>query len=359
MKIVILTDHLVMGGLETHIITTVNELLRRGHHVLLCSLSYAPEVSAQFDSTDGQLCLAARSGGWEEEAKRFEPEVIHAHPFQAITAGFSLAARLQRPLFVTVHGLYSYGVDRSPAGLKVTGYASQIIAVDHGVHDYLVKTTPHPEKVTVIYNGIDLKKFNPLALTAAKPALTDLDRNRFTVAAVGRLSDGKQWPAVQLLRCAPWIAERLSGLNVILLGDGVHRNEVEEYAREANHYAGVDVRLVGWKVDIRPYLAAADLVVACDRAAMEALACGKPVLAASAAGTVGILCSENLMPVLLHRSGYRLISDADFTDLVVSAARDPELLKQAALSGQAFVEKNFDSIQVTGQLENLYRMFCG
>ena len=49
MKIAVLADRLILGGLETHIITFTNELLRRGHQILLYTAHTEPDIIAQIN----------------------------------------------------------------------------------------------------------------------------------------------------------------------------------------------------------------------------------------------------------------------------------------------------------------------
>lgn len=102
-KILMLADHLVQGGLETHIVTMVNELTKFGHEILLYAASISPHVLSQI--TPSHFTFVNWSKGSIKDLENFKPDIIHSHPFTAIDKGREIANHLKKPLIVTMHGM--------------------------------------------------------------------------------------------------------------------------------------------------------------------------------------------------------------------------------------------------------------
>lgn len=357
MKIAILADRLVMGGLETHILATVNQLLKQSHQILLNTAYINPDLLARINTEMEQFHYKPWSDSTLDDLAWFKPDIIHAHPFTAIFRGFEVARALRLPLIITMHGLYDFGIDRSYLGNRVSDYAYAIIAVDPRVAQVVTSSTAHPEKVRVIYNGVDLSEFHPYPKKTMDSCVARiLNPHRKTLVVVSRLADGKERPVYQLLRCLPEISQCLKGLNVLVVGNGNWYEDLCRYASEHLPANGdVNLHWAGEQSDVRPYLAAADLVLACDRAAMEGMACQRPVYAMNAQGFAGIIDFSNFQELILYRRGYRELSDAELQSDLIQLLKDERQLEYYGAQGVEIVRQHFDIIKVTAELEALYR----
>lgn len=355
MRIAMLADRLILGGLETHIVTYVNELLRRGHRLLLYTAFIEPGLLAQIKGGD-----ALTYQEWSDDATgdiaRFSPEVIHSHPFTAIIKGSAAAEELQKPFVVTMHEFYDFGLDKSALGYKISAKAHTVIAIDRAICAFLRERVPEPEKLTVIHNGIDTAKFSPRPMDPAARVSYGLDPQRFTLAAISRFDNGKERPVFQLLRTAASLADILGGMNLIIVGGGSWYSKILEEAQAlAESRSNLSIYVAGYQTDVRDYIAAADLVLACDRAAMEALACQRPVLAANAHGYAGTIDARNHLKILSERRGYRPLDDGEFISLVAGLARDREKRSSLAGAGREIILRHFDMAKTTTELEDVYR----
>ncbi|HYH03543.1 MAG TPA: glycosyltransferase family 4 protein [Bacillota bacterium] len=355
MKIAMIADRLTMGGLETHLITVINELLRRGHQVLLDTAFIAPEIRLQIRDYHHDFQQVDWSASPVEDLRGFRPDVIHAHPFTAIFRGYEAAHSMQKPLFVTMHGLYDFGLDRSPMGNLVCGKVKRVIAVDHGVAELLSRSIAHPEKISVIYNGIDFNQFQPKPLQRLERVALGLHPEWPTLVVVSRIADGKERTIFQLLDCVATIATQLEGLNVLIVGGGSCFTQLQARLALLADAAKLRVLTVGQQMEVLKYLTLADLILACDRAAMEALASRKPVFAINAAGFAGIINTANFENILLYRRGYRQFSQDELTQELVGLLQDLPALNQRAQEGYAIVRSHFDIEKVVGQLVDLYQ----
>lgn len=355
LNLAILADRLVLGGLETHIITFINELLLRGYQILLCTEYALPDIVSQITGSDQAFRHVNGFSRWEPAVKQFKPDIIHAHPFAAISKGVDLSSRLRIPLVVTIHGFYDTGLHQKNNGKPIIERVSRLIAVDEGVAAFLQGDIPGCSIISVIYNGISLAKFQPLPYKSGDCSELGLSSQRITVVALSRLDDDKTRPVFQLINCASALASRLGGINLIIVGDG---NMFSALKNEADMVTAsnsdVDIAFTGRQLEVTRYLTMADLVVACDRAAVEAMACGRPVFAANGTGFADLIDRSNYREILCFRRGYLPISDAELTTQLADMLLSRHILQQAAANGVNIVSENFDIREKADQLECIY-----
>jgi glycosyltransferase involved in cell wall biosynthesis len=354
-KIAMLADRLVMGGLETHIVTLINELLRRGHRVLLNTAYTNPELLTAIDSSSGFFQPVQWSANPQEDLGDFDPDLIHSHPFTAIYRGYEIAKILGKPFFVTMHGLYDFGLDRSPLGNLVAETAKTIIAVDHRVEELLKSSIAHPEKIVVIYNGIDTGQFQPIDASEAHYLRYGLRYEWPTIVVISRLADGKERPIEQLLDCASELAEALQGINLLIVGDGGWFSSLQTKAESSGVCEKLRINLAGACGNVEKLVAMADLVLACDRAAIEAMACQKAVLAMNAEGFAEVIDRHNFRQILLNRRSYRPLTNCELIMTLKRLLRDTIRREQLARNGAALVQPYFDIKQTVNQLEAIYQ----
>ena len=356
MNIAIYADRLESGGgLETHVITQVNELLQRGHRVFLSANAIVPYFLEAIKNDGSNFIFALFSDDPINDLAEFKPDLVHAHPFAAIFRGYKVACDLNIPLFITIHGLYDYGVDRSPDGYPVASKASKIIAIDDTIESMLRRCVDFPGKIVTIYNGINRKDFYPASPDMTLMKELDVDVSWKTIVVVSRLEDDKEKPVFQIMDCAPLLAERLGGLNLLIVGDGAYRDEVWERNRaRIENCSKLRIWRLGRRTDIAKLLHIADLAIACGRAALEAMACKRPVFAAGSKGFAGIVTHSN-RTCMTGREGYHGWNDLELLENLYHSLEDEMLLDKAILEGYELLGKYFDIGKNTDKLEKLYR----
>ncbi len=141
----------------------------------------------------------------------------------------------------------------------------------------------------MIPNGIDVARYD--AVAAIAPRELGLPDGRSWITYLGRLDrqKGLSWLVEQ---SASWLAAH-SGHDILLVGDGPERQALAtQIARIAPPGR---LHLTGWQSNVPGILAASDLVVLPSRwegmpnAVLEAMASGRPVLAADVEGVRELL----------------------------------------------------------------------
>lgn len=357
MRIAFLVDGLFSGGLETHVQTFTNELIKRGHQVLVHSFYTDPVFFQGISDPNGAFHHINSTGDPLAEVAPFAPDVVHSHPFNAIIRGFHIAEALHKPFFITIHGLYNSGLDCSEGGIKICEKARSIIAVDDGVAALLAECIPTPEKLIVIPNGIDLQTFRPLAPNRDCLPRLGLNPDWFTITFLARFQDGKESPVFQLLEYAPLIAKSFSGLNIILVGFGTAYDRIHEMSNLiCQNCKYLSISLTGRQVEVTPYLAMADLVLGCGRSALEAMACCRPVFAAYQTGFAGLIDQKSFDKLIFSLNGYwNPMDEESFVKQLIELGRRESRLRQAAQQGLEIIKNRFNIIDAVNKLESIYQ----
>jgi len=145
----------------------------------------------------------------------------------------------------------------------------------------------------VIYNGSDEDKFKPLDAEQSRKACGLVEGPAY-IGTVGRLVG---WKGIQvLLRAMPAVLKECPGAKLLIIGDGEYRTELEQHAG----VLGIvdNVSFVG-RVDhdlLPLWMNALDMLVqpsigeeGFSVTVIEAMSCGKPVVATPSGGTTEIL----------------------------------------------------------------------
>jgi glycosyltransferase involved in cell wall biosynthesis len=154
-------------------------------------------------------------------ATESEPfDIIHAHDWMTFPAGVALATHSGKPLVVQVH---STEFDRSGEHVNQYVYdierwgmhaATRVITVSHYTRNILVnRYAVPPEKIEVVYNGIDGSE--SVALAAPPAASARRDR---VVLFLGRIT--MQKGPEYFLHAAKRVLEKEKDVKFIMAGDG-------------------------------------------------------------------------------------------------------------------------------------------
>jgi glycosyltransferase involved in cell wall biosynthesis len=261
-------------------------LRARGHDVALAVLDRRAGGKRRWI----ELARRARRG-----AVRFRPDVVYAH-FLVPTGALAVLAAPRTPLVATAHGQDVANVGTVPgvrlATRAVVRRAAAVIAVSDYLRRRLEETVPEARgKVEVIDSGVDLERFE--VTPAPAPPTRYL--------CIGSLTERKN--VVRLANAFSRVGEG----TLTYVGDGPLRAQLE--GRPGVSIAGPvpHDRLPAILADAR-VVCQPSLVEPFGQAVLEALACGRPVVATRVGGPGEFVPSG--AGVLVDPEDERAIADA-------------------------------------------------
>jgi glycosyltransferase involved in cell wall biosynthesis len=231
----------------------------------------------------------------------------HGHPYLSSLLASKLAKQYGKPFVLTQHNTFiEYNnifdeVERLndlTVGKETLREADKIIAISNATKDYVLSLGAKPSKVKVIHNGVDLNRFRPL------PKIKDTMRQK-----LGIPQDAKVVLTVRRLVYKNGVDTLIDGANIavkknpkivfLVVGKGPDMSSVQMQIKQL----GIEgnFRLTGFvpDEDLPLYYNTADLFALPSKSgeglplvALEAMACGLPVVATNVGGIKEIMVND-------------------------------------------------------------------
>lgn len=243
---------LTIGGGETFPLILANELRRRGFAVTVLNFQMTddlPDIRKKLNSSVPLIYLN-ETGGLAEVISQFKIDVIHTH-HGATDFAASYVVENNRDLrhVVTLHGMYE-ATDanyRKEILERVKKYVSAFVYIaEKNLTPFKDDNFKHKEIFHKIGNGLEHEP-----ITAVPRAELDIPEESFVACVVSRAIPQKGWQAaIDSVKLANEAGGRR--IDLILVGAG------EMYDKLKNHVPEF-VHLVGFKSNVRDYLATADV----------------------------------------------------------------------------------------------------
>lgn len=214
-------------------------------------------------------------------------------------ASVVLAAALGVPAVVKLHGSdVNELADRPgarPYMRRLLPRAAGIVAVSRALGHKVCELGVDPDRVSVVYNGVDGELFQIRDRAQARAAL-GLPADRKIILYVGNVLETKG--ALDLARAFEQVAAREPAAMLVMVGDGAARAACEEIAGRV----GPSMRPVGGKPfsEIGQWMAACDVLTlpswneGTPNVILEAYACGRRVVASDVGGIPDLIDSPVL-----------------------------------------------------------------
>lgn len=286
MRILMLTNAMDAGGVETHILALAEALCRRGHFVTVASAGGAMvDALRAVGATHVRIPFHRRSPLSLGLARRrlfrllqAEPwDIVHAHARLPALLAASMTAKMGLCFVTTIHAKFSAGL----LARRFSRWGRASVAVCEELRAHLCRNfSVDVSDVCVIPNGIDTAHFSPPPTRSAAGC---------HVLCMSRLDLDCAQAALTLFRILPQLASRFPDLRVTVVGGGRAYHTVEREARRVQAASGATVRMVGRVDDPAPLLRECDVFVGVSRGAMEAMACGASVVLCGNEGFAGLL----------------------------------------------------------------------
>jgi glycosyltransferase involved in cell wall biosynthesis len=281
-------------------------------------------------------------------------DVVHVHKGIAHSAAlFATFFARRRPVLVVNRGV-SFPLDFF-AGLKFRVRLDAVVTVSEDIKRIVVATggVP-PEKVHVVYAGVDLSRFDPARADGARVRREwNVADDENLVLQVGA-RDWKGW--TDLVSATALLAPDFRRLRTAIVAckDEAEKERVRAFARGK----GIAERVIpiGFRTDMPDVLAAADAVADLSYEGLgitgtirEAMALGRPVVASAAGGNPELV--EHEVSGLLVPPRDPVATAAALSRLLSS----PDLAGRLGRAARARVAEGFSTEVRLDRIEALYR----
>jgi glycosyltransferase involved in cell wall biosynthesis len=225
-----------------------------------------------------------------ERIRAHRAALVHTHTYGPNTTATVAALLAGRPpVIASLHNLSTIrGWRRRLQDRTLNRLRSAVVCVSEGVRrNYLAEVGAPPEKVAVLYNGIDLEAMQaePVDRAGVREEL-GMPPDALVAVCVARLAPQKEHPL--LIEAFARAAARNDRARLLLVGDGPTREAVAEKCRAPE--VGGRVVMAGERSDVFRILRAADLAVLAStregfsNVVLECLAAGLPLVATDVGG---------------------------------------------------------------------------
>ncbi len=279
--------------------------------------------------------------------RRTGANLIHANTFYAGAVSVVAAFVTRRRLLLHARDLADFRILA-----RLFGRCSKcILAVSHAVRRALISRGVRPDKIEVVYNGLDSRYPGPHeAFRSARKAC------HFTFAHVGQFVPWKNHAA--FLQAAAQVAPELPQAQFAVIGDDlfqrdrIYKREVYKLAERSS--AADRIQFWGWRQNMEEVWPAIDCLVhtaereAFGRVVIEAMAHRVPVIAVASGGPAEII-QGNRTGLLVPPGDLRALIEA-----MLRVARDRDLADRIAGAGYHHVLSNFTARQTAARVQEIY-----
>lgn len=289
--------------------------------------------------------------------KDLDLDIIHSQdPFSMGIFAEFLSRLLKIKHVGTHHTMYEYYRNYLPLIIRPTLKQTQrmirnwclkldkVISPTENIKELLVSYGVPDEHIVVIPTGIDISKFK-------KDIEWDL-RNEYDILPeekillfVGRLGPEKNIDF--LIKIFHKVAYEEKNTKLVIIGDGVERNKLEELVIDLNMHDKVIFTGGQPREKVLDAYKQADLFIFASYTetqglvVLESMAAGTPVVALGKMGVYDLLKHENAGGIMLTE-----LNEDDFTHEILRVLRDNDLYKKLSQNAINFVKENY-SIEVS------------
>ncbi|MFP5110668.1 glycosyltransferase [Neobacillus sp. C211] len=362
-NILMVLDSFDIGGTETHVLSLVEEMVSRNLKVIVIGKNGLVKKSfldlgckvfeVNYPNHNNEQQLAEFSTMVREMIINEKINIIHAHQTPSAYLIFSIAKDLNIPTVFTVHGTY-YPIEQLTEVLNLT---SKIISVSYPVHNYIQNNTSLNS--FIIPNGINTQKYTFRTITNLRNEL-NIPPNTTILMYASRLTWAKGKIGLTLLRACKKLKLRGFDIHVVIVGKGPYFKKIKKLADKIHVLCQSKfIHILGERQDMETLLSSADCVIGTGRVALEAMSCGKPVIAVGNHGYFGVIDKDHYEEAwkcyfgdhgsISKRS--RLIFFRDISKLI---SKKKDFLHKMGVDSREWVETEFNIKDMTNRTLEIY-----
>jgi len=363
-KVFFLVDSLEIGGSESQAVELALRLPRARYAVtvgclrmqgpLLTRLQGSGISVMEFHPQGG---IDSLRGGWQllrlaRFLRRRSFDVVHTHDLWSNLLGVPAAFLARVPIIISsqrdLSHLPWYHSRRRVWLRRIQGLSSMVLANASSIREQLIREGHlRPGKIRVVYNGVDLEKFDR---TPRASPLKNAGAGKRIVLVANMTSDVKGHSV--LIKAAATIVRDFADARFVLVGDGTLRKQFETQVSNL----GLERHFIflGQREDVPEILAACDLAVlpsqaeGLPNAILEYLAAGLAMVATNVGGNTEIV-EDGVTGLLVPPDNAELLAAA-----VLRLLRAPDLACRLGDRGREYVRRTFGFDKLVEQIEGVY-----
>lgn len=290
-----------------------------------------------------------------------EYDLIYANTQKALVVGALASLFSRRPLVYHLHDILSQE-HFSQTNLRIAinlanRFASLVIANSQASKTAFVQAGGNPDIIKVVYNG-----FEPKIYQTSESDIKQLKQNlgiegQFVVGHFSRLAP---WKGQHILITA--LAECPPQVTALLVGDALFGEQ--DYVQQLHQQVaemGLEnrVKFLGFRSDIPQLMAACEVVAHTStspepfgRVIVEAMLCGRPVVAAKAGGAIELV--EHGINGFLVTPG----KPQELAQVITTCLQEVETTATMAKNSQAIASQRFDVTTINQQIAQLLSQYA-
>jgi sugar transferase (PEP-CTERM/EpsH1 system associated) len=366
LRILHVLNRLATGGTENIVLRLISGLDEQIFEHRLAAVRGMDPAFRDLALPGGELLLDGKeNSGFEflilrlaRVMRAYRPHIVHSRNWGTIEA--ILAARLAR-VPVVIHSEHGYDLDMLtglPTRRRIFRRASYamsdaVFAVTRELCDFHARQAwISPERIRVIYNGVDTQRFRPRAEERISLRRRfDLPVDRFMVGTVGRTVTIKDHPT--LLRAVESIVLKGINAHALLVGSGPELERNRQIAKDSPSLAG-RVTFVGSSDAVPDILNTMDVFAltsiseGMSNTLLEAMATGLPVIATNVGGNPEVIIDGDSGWLFQPRDAEALASK------LMVLASDENQRRQLSLAARQRIVERFSVARMLNEYSSLY-----
>lgn len=352
---------LEMGGAEKMVVSLATNLDKTKYNPLICCLNYKGRLAHQLEEKGIPVIELGKRPGFDlsiipkliKVMRENRVDIVHTHLWTADFWGRIAAKLAGIPIIIsTAHNIDAWKPKIFLIADKILSHFSdKIIAVSNTVKSFYVKNAKIPaSKIKMIYNGIDVDKFNIDIDRNIKRRELGLGIDKKVIAVIGRLVEQKGH--IYFLDCLKKLSDRYTNIQALIVGDGPLKGKLEKQSMEL----GLDGEIIftGVRKDIPEILKIIDILIipslyeGLPTIMLEAMASRVAVVSTNVGGNPEVVV-DGKMGFLVHSK-----DSLGLADSIEKFLENVNLAEHMGAVGRERVTKYFSLSKMLKETEGLY-----
>lgn len=354
------------GGVDHYIRMLLKYLEReKFENILICSQDYDAEEYDGLVSNFEQIDVYRSIGLGDLKAvlkvrkliKKYQPDILYAHSSKAGAIVRMANIGLKSKCIYNPHGwAFNMRCSRKTQNLYIaiekilSHFCDKIICISDAEKESALKNRICKEdKLQVIYNGIDIEKYEKNSMLCSREEL-QIPKDAFVVGMVGRVSTQKAPDT--FIRAAKLIKKEIPNAFFVIVGSGELEEEVRVYAEDNN--LRESLLITGWIYEPMKYIKQFDVAVLLSRwegfglVLAEYMYAKKPIVATNV----------DAIPNLIEYGENGLLVEVDdfeaAAETCIRIFEDKKLSDELSENGYRHVLEKYDVRRVAKEHEKLF-----